>query len=160
VQSRPSGSRERREKSQKRLRSSIKHLTSNISALRLASISALKFEAIKKKEKFKNGGHRGGRHNWSENCELIRRSESGDRGGDELRRIDYGRHGPGVANFGISKIVLLQPYKLHERAEQSLFQQLMPVDRNHVRPDNLAWFVEIASDYSLKRLGRGRWKRT
>ena len=60
-------------------------------------MSALKFEAIKK-GKFKNGGDWDGRHNCGENYELIRRSESGDRGGDELRRVDRGRHGPGVAN--------------------------------------------------------------
>src|SRR2546430_7924273 len=32
--------------------------------LRLASISALKFEAIKKRKNSKTGGHGGGRHNW------------------------------------------------------------------------------------------------
>jgi hypothetical protein len=37
--------------------------------------------------------------NGRENHELICRSESGDRSGDELRRADDGRHGrPGVAN--------------------------------------------------------------
>jgi len=64
---------------------------------RLASISALKFEAIKKKGKIQKRGQSGGRHNWRENYELIRRSESGDRGRDQLGRVDRGRHDPGVA---------------------------------------------------------------
>jgi hypothetical protein len=52
---------------------------------RLASISALKFEGTKKA--IIEG----------KNYELISRNESGDRGSDELRRIDRRRHGPGIA---------------------------------------------------------------
>ena len=48
-----------------------------------------------KEEKFKDGGHRAAIIE-GKNYELIHRSESGDCGGDELRRVDRGRHGPGV----------------------------------------------------------------
>jgi hypothetical protein len=68
----------------------------------MASISVLKFEAGEKGKNSKRGGHgmtanllKG---NGRENHELICRSESSDRSGDELHRVDGGRHGPGVAN--------------------------------------------------------------
>ena len=61
--------------------------------LHVASINTPKFEATYKTGKTKNGGDWDGRNNCRENYELIHRSESGDRGGDELRRVDRGRHG-------------------------------------------------------------------
>ena len=82
----------------------------------MASISTPKFEAIKK-EKFKNGGDWDGRHNCGENYELIRRSESGDRGGDGLGRVDRGRHGPRLAesvtgSARSSFLILTSPFLL------------------------------------------------
>ena len=68
----------------------------NFSFLRLASISALRFEAIygKNQETGATGFAaiiEGGSY------ESIYRSESGHRGRDGLHRVDSGRYGPGVA---------------------------------------------------------------
>jgi len=63
----------------------------------LASITALKFEAILQKGKIKKGGQRIAAIIEGENYELICRSESGHRGRDGLHRVDSGRYGPGLA---------------------------------------------------------------
>jgi hypothetical protein len=85
----------------------IKHLTSNIAAsaafnssfiltLRLASISAAKFEPIYKR-KIKRTGRRIAAIIEGKNYELICRNESGYRRGDGLGRFDRGRYGPRLA---------------------------------------------------------------
>jgi hypothetical protein len=67
--------------------------------VRTASISALKFEAIKKGKIQKTGVvGRVAAIIEGKIMNLSVETEGGDRGGDELRRIDGGRHGPGVAN--------------------------------------------------------------
>ena len=64
--------------------------------LRLASISALKFEAIKR-IKSQKWGRRERRRDGRENYGIIYRNESRYRGGDWLRRVGRGRYGPGIA---------------------------------------------------------------
>jgi hypothetical protein len=51
---------------------------------------------VEKERKIKNGGEGVAAIIEGKNYEVIDRSESGYRRGDGLRRVDRGRHGPGV----------------------------------------------------------------
>jgi hypothetical protein len=63
-----------------------------------------------------------GRHNWKgrENYELIRRSESSDRRGDELRLVDHGRHGPGLAN---AKLLAREEFRSSSISRRLVFRE-------------------------------------
>jgi hypothetical protein len=63
----------------------------------VASICAPKFEAIKKKGKFKNAVIPMAAIIEGKKYELVCRNESRYRRGDGLRRVDRGRHGSRVA---------------------------------------------------------------
>ena len=75
--------------------------------------------------------------------ELIRRNKSGDRSGDELCRIDRGRHGTGLANAAVeirfsSWTTRIGEVRRMKEELRSLFGSLQNCDENG---DQLVAFV-------------------
>jgi hypothetical protein len=103
----------------------------------LASISTLKFEAMRKrKEKSKTGATRSSPIE-GKNYELINRNESGHRRSDGLRRIDRGRYDPGIAEAAprrttgsnlwfFSQLDVLAALSATRSPPHSSFSQLIP----------------------------------